>query len=115
MTQPQRDQLAEQQARLLRALLADGPPPPGFDPQRLRVEATALRSKRRRVVAMIQPDVCADLEDRFVPLFTEYAKAHPRTVGSRAREDAAAFVEWLREHGHLPKLKWWRRRATKNG
>nr|WP_225955326.1 hypothetical protein [Kibdelosporangium phytohabitans] len=99
---------------MLRALLAGGPPPRGFDPQRLEVEARALRSKRRRIVAMIQPDVCADLEDRFGPLFTEYAEAHPRTVGSRAREDAAAFVEWLREHEHLPRVKWWRRRATKS-
>ncbi|RSM77004.1 hypothetical protein DMH04_35765 [Kibdelosporangium aridum] len=115
MTQPQRDRLAEQQAQLLHALLADGPPPPGFDPERLEVEAKALRSKRRQIVAMIEPDVCADLEDRFVPLFTEYAKAHPRKDGSRMRDDARAFVEWLRAQGHLPKVRWWqRRRATKN-
>ncbi|CAM4019600.1 hypothetical protein KIPE111705_36570 [Kibdelosporangium persicum] len=115
MTQPQRDRLARQQAELLRALLTDGPAPKGFDPGRLEVEAKALRAKRRRVVAMIEPDVCADLADRFVPLFTEYAKAYPRIEGSRARDDARAFVEWLRERGHLPKLSWWqRRRATKN-
>lgn len=114
MTQPQRDRLAERQAQLLHALLAGGPTPAGFDPRRLEVEARALRSKRRGVVAMIEPDACADLEDRFVPLFDEYAKTHPRKEGSRAREDAWAFVEWLREHGHLPKPKRWRRRATKN-
>lgn len=114
MTRPQRERLAGQQAELLRALLADGPAPQGFDPRRLQVEATALRSKRRRVVAMLQPDVCDGLADRFVPLFTEYALAHPKTVDSRARQDAAAFVEWLRDNGHLPKVKWWHRFATKN-
>jgi hypothetical protein len=115
VTQPQRDRLAEQQAQLLRALLADGPPPPGFDPRRLEVEARALRSKRRGIVAMLEPDVCADLEDRFVPLFTEYATAHPRVDGTRMRDDARAFVEWLRDHGHIPKPKWWqRKRATKS-
>ncbi|MBP2330855.1 hypothetical protein JOF56_011240 [Kibdelosporangium banguiense] len=113
MTGPQRDRLAEAQAELLRALLADGAPPAGFDPERLRVEANALRSKRRRVVAMIEPDACAELEDRFVPLFDEYARTHPKPTSTRAREDARAFVTWLREQGHSAKPRWWQRwRAT---
>jgi hypothetical protein len=109
MIGPQRDRLAEAQAELLRALLADGPGPAGFDADRLRVEANALRSKRRRVVAMLEPDACAELEDRFVPLFDEYARAHPRATGSRAREDARTFVEWLGDEGHLrrPRRRRW--------
>jgi hypothetical protein len=101
MTQPQRDRLAEAQAELLRAVLADGPTPAGFDPERLRVEANALRAKRRRVTTMLEPEACAELGDRFGPLFDEYARAHPRTIGSRARQDARAFVEWLWDRGHL--------------
>jgi hypothetical protein len=110
MTQPQRDRLAEAQAELLRAVLAAGPPPAGFDPDRLRVEANALRSKRRRITAMLEPEACADVGDGFVRLFDEYASAHPRTIGTRARQDARAFVEWLWENGHLarPRTRWWR-------
>jgi hypothetical protein len=101
MTQPQRDRLAEAQAELLRAVLADGPAPAGFDPDRLRVEANALRAKRRRVTAMLEPEACAELGERFVPLFDEYATAHPRMIGTRARDDARAFVEWLWDQDHL--------------
>lgn len=115
MTGPQRDRLAEAQAELLRALLTDGSPPAGFDPERLRVEANALRAKRRGVVAMLQPDACAELADKFVPLFNEFARTHPKSTGTRAREDARDFVAWAQEHGHLTKPRWWqRRRATRS-
>jgi hypothetical protein len=113
MTQPQRDRLAKAQGDLLRALLADGPVPAGFDPDRLRVEAEALRAKRRRVVAMLQSEACAEIGDDFISLFDEYAQAHPREIDVRARDDAHRFVEWLQQHGHLAKPRWWRRRATK--
>src|SRR5262249_2198494 len=97
-----------QQAELLQALMADGPAPDGFDPERLRVEANALRAKRRRVVAMLEPEACAELDDRFIGLFDEYARTHPRADGTRARQDARVFVEWLWEVGTLapPKRKW---------
>ncbi|WP_261377322.1 hypothetical protein, partial [Amycolatopsis bartoniae] len=101
MTQPQRDRLAAAQAALLHTLLADAPPPPGFDVDRLRVEAEALRAKRRRVVAKLAAEECRRLGERFPALFDEYARAHPRADGTRAREDARAFVQWARRHGHL--------------
>lgn len=106
-----RSRLAAEQAALLRALLAGGPAPAGFEEQALRVEADALLAKRRRVVAQLAPEVAGELEERYRPLFDEYARAHPRTVGSRAREDAAAFSAWLIAGGHLvePKRRWWRR------
>jgi hypothetical protein len=113
VTEPQRARLAAAQAELLRALLTDAAPPAGFDPERLRVEANALRSKRRGVVAMLEPDACAELDDRFTPLFNEYARGHPKSTSTRAREDARAFVAWLYAQGHLAKPRWWqRRRAT---
>jgi cation transport regulator ChaB len=110
----QRARLAQAQAELLAALLADGPTPAGFDEQRLRVEANSLLAKRRGIVAMLNPDVADELGERFRPLFTQYARAHPRRSGSRAREDAADFVAWARARGALatPKRRWWQRKAT---
>lgn len=109
-----RERLAAAQAELLRALLADGPIPAGFDESRFVVERRALLSKRRGVAAMLGPEVANELGDRFRPLFDEYATAHPRTAGSRAREDAAKFAEWARDRGELspvetPRKRWWRR------
>jgi hypothetical protein len=109
-----RERLAEAQSELLTALLAGGPSPTGFDERLLRVEARSLLAKRRGIVAMLGPEVVDELGDRFRPLFDEYALAHPRTSGSRAREDAAAFADWARGRGALPKSRkrWWRREAT---
>lgn len=112
MTRPQRERLAAQQAELLRALLGDGAPPPGFDADRLRVEARALLNKRRGIVAVLRPDVADALGEKFRPLFDAYARAHPRQAGSRAREDAAAFAEWAVARGEPApprKRRWWRR------
>lgn len=113
MTGPERERLAEAQAALLRAVLADGPAPPGFDEQHLRAQADALRAKRRRVVAGLQPDLLARLGDRFAPLFDDYAHANPRRDGDSAGEDAAAFTRWLTERDHLgsARRRWWRRRG----
>ncbi|HTI25617.1 MAG TPA: hypothetical protein VL652_31805 [Kutzneria sp.] len=105
-----RSQLAAQQAALLRALLADGPLPAGFDSGRLRAQADALLSKRRRVIWHLRPDLAAELGDRFAPLFADYALVHPKTVQVRMREDAERFGLWLVAQGHLapPRRSWWR-------
>ncbi|XVS66310.1 hypothetical protein ACQPYE_09710 [Actinosynnema sp. CA-299493] len=114
MTRPQRDRLAAAQAELLRALLADGDVPEGFDAERVRIEKRALLAKRRGIVAMLRPEVAAELGDRFRPLFDAYAGGHPKEVGTRFREDAARFAEWATARGELvpPKKKRWWRRAT---
>ncbi|AXB43486.1 hypothetical protein [Amycolatopsis albispora] len=104
-----REHLAAQQADLLRALLADGTPPPGFDTDRVAVEVRALRAKRRRVVAYLRPDLAQELDDRFTPLFDEYAAAHPREEGVRMRQDAENFANWLTAKGELKPPRWWRR------
>jgi hypothetical protein len=96
-----RDRLAEQQAELLTALLAGGEPPAGFDPERVRAETIVLRAKRSRVTAYLRPDLRQALGDRFGEQFDAYAVGHPRTVGTRAREDADAFGDWLVEQGEL--------------
>jgi hypothetical protein len=98
-----RSRLAEAQTRLLAALVGDAEPPPGFDPERVRVQAGALVGKRREVVAKVAPALVDDLVDRvgrqrFVELFAEYTRAHPRPAEG-ARADAAAFAEYLRGNG----------------
>ncbi|MEV8440217.1 hypothetical protein AB0425_22795 [Actinosynnema sp. NPDC051121] len=114
MTQPQRERLAAAQAELLRALLADGAVPEGFDAHRVRVEKRALLNKRRGIVEMIRPDVAAELGDRFRPLFDAYAAEHPKEAGTRFLDDAARFAEWATARGELqpPRKKRWWRRAT---
>ncbi|OLR94977.1 hypothetical protein [Actinokineospora bangkokensis] len=104
-----RERLAAQQSEFLRAVLADGPVPEGFDAAALRVEAGALVAKRGRVVAMIDPETAERCGDDFPALFAEYARGNPRREGSRAREDAAAFAAWV-EARRPARRRWWRRR-----
>ena len=106
-----RERLARQQAELLRVLLAGGPVPAGFDADKLATEARSLRAKRRRVIALLRPDVADYLGERFTPLFHRWAADHPRAVGTRARHDAEDFVAWLLETGELPRPRrgWFRR------
>lgn len=111
-----RERLAARQAGLVRALLAGAEPPPGFDPRRVRIEAAALRAKRRRVTERLRPDLADALGERFAPLFDAWAAANLRADGTTARADAAAFHGWLRSHGHLPSAgrpRWLCRRRRK--
>ncbi|RJQ81739.1 hypothetical protein D5S17_03975 [Pseudonocardiaceae bacterium YIM PH 21723] len=101
--------LAEQQERLLRALLA-GEDAPEFDQRLLATQAAALRGKRGRVVAKLAPDLAQLLGDRFRELFAGYADGNPRRTGESARQDAEAFRAWLIAEGHLDRPRWWRRR-----
>jgi len=98
-----RERLARQQAELLHALLADGPPPAGFDASRLRVEADVLRRKHGRVLAYQRPELAETLGERFGPLFTEFNAGRPKKAAERSGAYADAFVTWLIERGHLPK------------
>ncbi|MEV5302896.1 hypothetical protein [Amycolatopsis methanolica] len=104
-----RKELAARQAELLRALLAGGPPPAGFDADRVAAEVLALRAKRRSIVADLSPDLVRTLGDRFRPLFDAYAEATPRTDGAGYRQDAANFATWLADRGELPRRRWWSR------
>lgn len=100
-----RARLAEQQAELLRALLADGPAPPGFDASRLRVEANVLRRKHGRVLAYQRPDLADALGPRFGALFAEFAAGRPKRDSERSQAYAEEFVSWLIAAGHLPKSR----------
>lgn len=100
-----RERLAGRQAELLKALLAGGDAPAGFDADRLRVEADVLRTKHGKLVAYLRPDLAEALGDRFPVLFREYAVRHPKTDTIRARAYADAFAGWLAERGEVPKPK----------
>ncbi|WP_340683222.1 hypothetical protein LCL61_32155 [Amycolatopsis coloradensis] len=102
MTSP-RERLASQQAELLKALLAGGDAPAGFDADRLRIEANVLRNKQSRLVTYLRPDLAEALGDRFAALFREYATSHPKTDAIRARAYADAFGAWLVDRGEVPK------------
>ncbi|WP_326833830.1 hypothetical protein VSH64_02580 [Amycolatopsis rhabdoformis] len=105
-----REALAARQAALLHALLTGAPPPPGFAPDRLRLEADVLLTKRRRLVAHLRPDLAETLGERFGALFAAYAAEHPKTDAIRARDYADAFAAWLAARGdlpHAPKRRRW--------
>jgi hypothetical protein len=106
-----RSELAERQAALLAALVAGGPAPDGFDPARVAVEASALRSKRRRVLLRLIPaEVHEHLGPETAPRLDAWLAAHPRRTGTSMHADADAFVASLRTDGVLPRprrrLRW---------
>lgn len=96
-----REDLAARQLALVRALLADGPVPAGFDAHRIEVEAAALRAKRRAIAARLRPDLADHLAERFAPLFDAWAIGHPKRADLTFRADLERFGSWLYAEGHL--------------
>ncbi|GGG20260.1 hypothetical protein GCM10007304_37710 [Rhodococcoides trifolii] len=88
--------LAEQQAALVRALVAGGPIPAGIDATEVAVAAQALRRKRASEIGRYDPLVVHACGDRFHVLFDEWARDRPK-VSTAA--DAAAFTRHLRDRG----------------
>jgi hypothetical protein len=89
-----RGRLAQAQADLLAALVAQAPPPPGFDPARIHVQARALLAKRRSIVAALRPDLVDLAGASFRDRFDTYARLTRRPAS--ARDDAEAFARTLR-------------------
>jgi hypothetical protein len=92
-----RRRLAQAQIELLAALVAGGPPPAGFDPGRIRVQADALVAKRRHLVAALRPDLVEAAGADFRARFDVYARRHPRPAAG-AHADAAAFARTVQVH-----------------
>ncbi|SEQ45930.1 hypothetical protein SAMN05216481_108130 [Streptomyces radiopugnans] len=92
-TDAARRRLATVQAALLGALVADGPVPAGFDPERLEIQRRALVAKRASVIAGIAPELPDVLGDQYRPAFAAYARGRPMTGGYRP--DAMRFVAHL--------------------
>jgi hypothetical protein len=109
-----RDTLAAAQHALLAALVAGAPPPAGFDPARLAVQARALLAKRTRSAAGHHPKLAVALgDDAYRAAFAAYAQVQPLPGNSHA--DAVAFEAHLKRLGRLPDLpgnprRRWRRR-----
>jgi hypothetical protein len=93
-----RRRLARAQSTLLAALLAGAPPPDGFDPTRIRIQADALLAKRRDLVAKLRPDLADAAGADFPARFIAYARTHPRPAGG-PYADAAAFARTLGSAG----------------
>ncbi|MFI7679340.1 hypothetical protein [Actinophytocola sp. NPDC049390] len=104
-----RGELAARQQELVRALLAGGPVPTGFDGHRVEAEARALRAKRRSVAAQVRPDLAERLGERYRALFDTWSLGHPKQVGTSFRADLDRFETWLYAEGHLeaPRTRRW--------
>ncbi|MEV0380713.1 hypothetical protein [Nonomuraea sp. NPDC050643] len=108
-----RRRLAEAQGRVVAALVAGGEVPEGFDPERMRAQASSLVAKRRAIVARIRPDTAAAAGADLAAEFAAYARARAAPPPDY-RTDAADFAAWLRERGRMPdpppaKRRWWSR------
>ena len=90
------DELAARQLSLVKALVADGVPPAGVDPGRVRAQALALVHKRSRSVARRRPELAASLGADFWPAFQRYAAADP-TPPANTSADAKSFARYVRK------------------
>jgi hypothetical protein len=100
MSVEQRQQLAEQQAALVRALAGEANPPDGFDAGNVGTAAAALLVKRRRGVEKTWPGVAESLGDRFPKLFADYARSRSIPPGGHGA-DGRHFAQYLRRLGLL--------------
>lgn len=107
-----RQALAAAQEDLVRALVAGGPLPAGFDEDRVNEQAHALLLKRRRGIERARPEVAAELGDAFPGKFAEWAEANPPRTDSCSRTDAAAFAAWALPVNGGTGPRSWRRRRT---
>ena len=95
MTAETRNRLANSQAELVRALVARGPMPAGFDVSRIRAAARSLVSKRRQALTHAWPRLVRGLGDAFVERFSAYATANPLPRSASTLADGCAFLAWL--------------------
>jgi len=85
---------AKQQEEFLRALVSNGPLPPGFDPDRAEILARALARKRGRAVARAWPALEHILGSSYECTFAAFARTRPLRA-AHAVEDGLAFITWL--------------------
>jgi hypothetical protein len=96
--------LGAAQADLLAALVAGGPVPPGWDGDRIGVQARALLVKRTAVAGAHHPWLVEALgEGEYARRFAEFAAGRPRAAGSGGHADAVAFEAHLRARRALPR------------
>lgn len=96
------------QEELVRALVAGGEVPAGFDAARLNEQAAALHHKRRRGIERAVPELARALGDDFRAKFAEWARENPPRTDSCTRSDAAAFAAWAQPAAVRTSRRWWR-------
>jgi hypothetical protein len=101
MDDASRRQLASDQARLIAALVAHAPVPPGFDARRVRLSGRSLIQKRMRAVERIWPELARVSGDEFTSIFAEYARQNAARGGG-ARDDAVGYARELAGRKLLP-------------
>ncbi len=95
MAQTARQRLGQAQAGLVRALVAQGPIPAGFDEDRLRAAARSLVNKRRQCVARAWPKLVEILGSAYNESFTRYAAAQPLPECAPRLPTGGHFCAWL--------------------
>lgn len=116
MSEAARERVGLAQAELLASLVAGAPVPPGFDTERIAIQARALRAKRAGVVAKVAPELVEILgEEAYHRLFAAYAAGRPQD--GNHRWDALHFAAFALEQGGLGRsrrrsLKRWHRHRT---
>jgi hypothetical protein len=96
-----REKMAARQADLVRALVAKGPIPAGFDQDRVKTLARTLVNKRRQALARAWPALVRILGDPYVERFTTFAQDHPIPASGSPLEDGRQFLRWLESQGPL--------------
>lgn len=91
--------LGNAQTELVAALTGSGPPPPGFDVDRLEIARKALLRKRSNEVSRSWPMLVSALGDRFPVEFVDWVACRP-TVG--AFRDGWDFARRLVERTKMP-------------
>ncbi|NUR73761.1 MAG: hypothetical protein HOU81_23355 [Hamadaea sp.] len=87
--------LAERQAALVAALVADGSPPPGFDPARVDAVREQLLRKRAGEVARVWPALAASLGPSWYATFRTWAVGRPPQGSLRDGWDFARTLSTL--------------------
>jgi hypothetical protein len=95
MTQTARQRLAQAQTELVRALVAQGPAPAGFNEERLGAAARSLVNKRRQTVARVWPKLVEILGSAYNESFTRYATTQPLPDCAAPLADGRAYLRWL--------------------
>jgi len=102
MSADARRDLATRQGELVRALVAGGPLPSGFDDLRTSTTSGALLRKRMRGVERTWPGLARGLGADYRVYFAAFAQAHPMSGEGLYRLDGRRFTEWLLARGEEP-------------
>jgi hypothetical protein len=90
-----RSRLAAAQAALVRSLVGQAEPPPGFASERVRLASRSLVNKRVREVARAWPALVQALGDRFHERFHEFAQRTPPPAEGGPLADGRSFLGTL--------------------